>query len=78
MFWYGFLCAWVFCDIIILIDILFHLDNIQIYGGLGWLLVLPVTPIVFPILFVKTMIDPYFRSEFIKTIKRKIYKNKGK
>lgn len=47
MFWYGFLCAWVFCDIIILIDMLFHLDNIQIYGGLGWLLVLPVIPIVF-------------------------------
>jgi len=74
MFWYGFICAWIFCDIIILINDLFHLDGIQIYGGLGWFLILPVVPIVFPILFIKTMLDPFYRAEFSKKIKRIFHK----
>lgn len=74
MFWYGFFAGWFFCSLIAVIDQLFHFDNIQIYGGLGWLLVLPVVPIVFPILFIKTMADPFYRTEFLKKLKKKFYK----
>lgn len=74
MFWYGFFAGWIFCGLLAIINELFHLDNIQIFGGLGWILTFPFVPFMCIAALIRMMFDPFYRTKFFKRLKKKFYK----